>query len=382
MVIFGGGIIGVACGIGLSRAGVSVLLVEKREEILQNASERVFAINRKTKDILLSLGVWSEKLDSAKIEHIMIYDEDSPAQVHYDHATVGPEPMGYVVDSRDLSLSLSQNVDFEVQCNAMGVNINANSGRAEVLLDNGRKIIAKLVIGTDGKNSVLRKTLGIKDLSYNFDQSCIVCNVSHEKHHKKTAVEHFNKNGPFAMLPMGDGYKTSIVWTENTQRAIALKNLKLADFTAALQEKCFYHLGKIEVQSKVLYWPLSMLLAKSQVGRNAVLLGDSAHAIHPVAGQGLNLGLRDVGLLVEILKRYKATGTDLGRKFLLNEFQDKRALDNVSMAVMTTLVNSTFSSDSFLLKLMRRIALATVEFSPRIKRGLISHAMGLSTICE
>ncbi|WP_236822832.1 FAD-dependent monooxygenase [Anaplasma platys] len=382
VVIFGGGILGVACAIGLAHNGVSVLLVEKKEEILLNNDDRVFAVSQRSKKILEELSGWSSDHENAPIEHIMIYDEDGPAQVHYDHALVGPEPMGYVVKASELARVLQKNVSFEVNCKKECIDLIFRNDGVELTLSGGKKIRTYIVICADGKNSSLRKKIVVKELTHDFKQSCLVCNVEHEKNHNNTAIEHFYKTGPFAMLPMQGGKKTSIVWTENTKTAKVLEKLSRSEFTMALQKKCGYHLGQIELKSDVACFPISLMLSSKQVVRNVIFLGDAAHSIHPIAGQGLNLGIRDVSAVIEIIKKYKETGSDLGRTFILKEIEERRALDNTSMAMITSFMNNVFSSDLLILKLTRRIAMAAVEMSPTIKRKLIAHAMGLGEICK
>ncbi|QLL66335.1 2-octaprenyl-3-methyl-6-methoxy-1,4-benzoquinol hydroxylase [Anaplasma phagocytophilum str. Norway variant1] len=382
VVILGGGINGVLCAIGLSHKDISVLVVEERDAILDGNQGRVYAFSKRSKEILENFSVWNDGIRSSPIDHIMIYDGNSCSSVHYDRVLVDNQPMGYVVEASEIAKFMHQKLNFDVITSSSCKLFTVKDGFAEIYLSCGKKIYTKLIVCAEGKNSRFRNSLSLKTINYAFGQGFIVCNINHEKHHRNTAIEHFCINGPFAILPMYGGYSSSIVWTEKYEMAQLIQNLPIEEFTKLLQEKCSDFLGKIEVTSKINCYKTSMSLLKKIFINRAIIIGDAAHAIHPVAGQGLNLGIRDVGILVEIIEKYHKLGSDIGQRFILQEIDNRRLLDNVSMSFVCTGINSIFSNDSAILKVARRAAMSVVEMSPTLKKILMSHAMGISSICK
>ncbi|SBO14878.1 2-octaprenylphenol hydroxylase [Anaplasma phagocytophilum] len=382
VVILGGGINGVLCAIGLSHKDISVLVVEERDAILDGNQGRVYAFSKSSKEILENFSVWNDGIRSSPIDHIMIYDGNSCSSVHYDRVLVDDQPMGYVVEASEIAKFMHQKLNFDVITSSSCKLFTVKDGFAEIYLSCGKKIYTKLVVCAEGKNSRFRNSLSLKTINYAFGQGFIVCNINHEKHHRNTAIEHFCTNGPSAILPMYGGYSSSIVWTEKYEMAQLIQNLPIEEFTKLLQEKFSDFLGKIEVNSKINCYKTSMSLLKKIFINRAIIIGDAAHAIHPIAGQGLNLGMRDVGVLVEIIEKYHKLGSDIGQKFILQEIDNRRLLDNVSMSFVCTGINSIFSNDSAILKVARRAAMSVVEMSPTLKKILMSHAMGISSICK
>ncbi|WP_080943775.1 FAD-dependent monooxygenase [Anaplasma phagocytophilum] len=370
VVILGGGINGVLCAIGLSHKDISVLVVEERDAILDGNQGRVYAFSKRSKEILENFSVWNDEIRSSPIDHIMIYDGNSCSSVHYDRVLVDDQPMGYVVEASEIAKFMHQKLNFDVITSSSCKLFTVKDGFAEIYLSCGKKIYTKLVVCAEGKNSRFRNSLSLKTINYAFEQGFIVCNINHSKHHRNTAIEHFCTNGPFAILPMYGGYSSSIVWTEKYEMAQLIQNLPIEEFTKLLQEKCSDFLGKIEVNSKINCYKTSMSLLKKIFINRAIIIGDAAHAIHPVAGQGLNLGIRDVGILVEIIEKYHKLGSDIGQRFILQEIDNRRLLDNVSMSFVCTGINSIFSNDSAILKVARRATMSVVEMSPTLKKFL------------
>ncbi|MGN7678852.1 MAG: FAD-dependent monooxygenase [Anaplasma sp.] len=380
-VILGGGVNGVLTGVGLAQCGISSAIIEQKQDLLSNLENRVFAISKKSKDIFTRFGVWQPC--DAPIKDILIFDGNCSSLVHYDHRTVSEEPMGYIVSGGELSSVLRTKVHtFDKFTSASCTSVETRNGFSEVTLSDGRKLATMLVICAEGKNSKFRAMAAIETLHYDYGQSCITCNIKHGKHHRNTAVEHFFHGGPFAILPMSGGHKSSIVWTEKSEIAALLAKLPPHEFEAELRKKCVEHLGEnVSVDGEVFCYPISMTLAKTQRARRALLVGDAFHCIHPIAGQGLNMGIRDIGDTVEILGKYYSLGSDIGQDFVLREIEDCRLLDNFSMSAATTGTNAIFSSRSTVFKAVRTVIMAAVEMSPLVKKKLISHAMGISAIC-
>ncbi|MDB1135474.1 FAD-dependent monooxygenase [Candidatus Anaplasma sp. TIGMIC] len=380
VIVIGGGINGVLCAIGLEKAGVSTVVLEERDSLLSNMKDRVFAIARRSKEILEFYGVWEEKAGYGKIDHIMIYDEGGCTSVHYDKKFVDNMPMGYVVEAEELAKDIKKGIRFDYITSSPYETLTRSGGFAEVSLADGTKLKASLVICADGKASKLRKLLDMPAIDYNFGQSCIICNIRHGRNHSNTAIEHFYPSGPFAILPMGGGFTSSIVWTEKTITAEKLFNSD--NFERELEKKCSFFLGKLELASERKIFNISMSFLKKQFSDRVIFMGDAAHTIHPLAGQGLNLGIREGMAISNILGKYNKLGTDLGQKFILQEIENSRILDNLSMAAVTTITNSLFSSNSLIRKVIRRAAMSIVDMSPLLKRKLMTHAMGISKLCE
>ncbi|MGN7661232.1 MAG: FAD-dependent monooxygenase [Anaplasma sp.] len=380
-VILGGGVNGVLAGAGLAQCGISSAIVEQKQDLLGNLENRVFAVSKKSKDIFTHFGVWQPC--DAPIKDILIFDGNCSSSVHYNHRTVGEEPMGYIVSGGELSSMLRTKVHkLDKFTSSSYTSVAMRDGFLEVTLSDGKKLTAMLVICAEGKNSKFRAMAAIETLYYDYGQSCITCNVKHSEHHRNIAVEHFFQGGPFAILPMGGGHKSSIVWTEKSEIAALLAKLPPHEFEAELRKKCTEHLGKnVSVDGEVLCYPISMTLAKTQYARRALLVGDAFHCIHPIAGQGLNIGIRDIGATVEILGKYNSLGSDIGQDFVLQEIEDCRFIDNFSMSVATTGTNAIFSSRSTVFKVVRTAIMTAVEMSPLVKKELISHAMGISAMC-
>ena len=380
VIVLGGGFNGVMCGVGLSQSGLSVLLVEKKEEILPGIEERVFALSKKSRCILEGFDIWNDNLGCSPIEHIVIYDGDSCSYVHYDHALVGNEPMGYIVEAKELAKSIKEKIRFDIVTSDVYESITTRGGFTELRLISGTMLRSRLVVCCEGKNSLLRDIMSIKTMHYDFKQSCFVCNVHHTKQHYNTAIEHFFPGGPFAVLPMKGGFTSSIVMTERSDIAAMLCKIPTKEFQIELEKKCSAFLGDIEITSGVHCFGISMVFSEKQYKERVILLGDSYHAIHPIAGQGLNLGIRDINVLVDVIKKYNNFGSDIGHEFILKEIENRRLLDNFSMSLMTTGMNYVFTRSSTLIKIIRRALMSIVEMSPYVKKALIKHAMGISSI--
>ncbi|AXW84457.1 FAD-dependent monooxygenase [Anaplasma marginale] len=382
VVILGGGVNGILAGIGLTESGMKAAVVEQKDCVLSNLDHRVFAISKRSKDIFDRFGVWNHNGIYCPIEDILIFDGNSSSTVHYDHKLVGNDPMGYTISGKEISSMLQSKVNgfTHITSTSYGA-IEAKGGFIETSLTNGEKISSRLVICAEGKGSKFLRKSHIGTLRYDYKQSCITCNVHHKQHHRNVAIEHFFQGGPFAILPMHGGYHSSIIWTEKTEIAQMLLQLSDDEFETELQKKCGEHIGCVEVIGRRSCHKISMVLADRQYAKRSLLLGDALHSIHPVAGQGLNIGIRDVEVAVEILSAYHSVGSDIGQQFILEEIEKRRLLDNYSMAAITTVVNSIFSSNSIIRKMARRVAMSIVEMSPCIKEKLITHAMGVSTMC-
>jgi 2-octaprenyl-6-methoxyphenol hydroxylase len=268
---------------------------------------------------------------------------------------------------------------------ALGVDLRAGavagfehaSNAIEVALADGETISARLLVGADGAHSKIREQAGIATHGWNYDQSAIVTTVGHEREHGGRAEEHFLPAGPFAILPL-TGKRSSIVWTETAREAARIIALPDEEFHAELEKRFGLQLGDIAVIGPRRAFPLGLFTARSFIGGRLALVGDAAHIIHPIAGQGLNMGLRDVAALAESIADAARLGLDPGGANMLERYQRWRRFDTMSMGVATDGLNRLFSNNSDVLRLARDVGLGLVERMPVLKRMFIREAAGFT----
>ncbi|WP_333023018.1 2-octaprenyl-6-methoxyphenyl hydroxylase [Wolbachia endosymbiont of Pentidionis agamae] len=378
IIISGGGMLGLITAIGLSKESISVAVIEKNILPFAINDNRAFAISQGSKKILEEFGIW-KYIDAEPIMDIMILDENSPVTVHYDHKTVSTEPMGYIVDSATIWNAINNNfldkiniysgIPYEI--------VSYDCCYAEVILNDDKRLTSSLIICAEGKNSALRELLSIPTIKFNYKQSSIVCNVIHELHHQNLAVEHFFSSGPFAILPMKGGYTSSIVWTEESKVAGMLMHLTDKEFVIELKKRFGSYLGELELTGTRKIYKLNFLFARDLYKNRVLLIGDASHSIHPIAGQGFNLGIRDVDSVIKHIVGAKKEGIDCGSSYVLNKISRDRYTDNFSMALATDGINRIFSNRILPIKMLRNIGLMIVENSDLLKKYFIKHAMGL-----
>jgi 2-octaprenyl-6-methoxyphenol hydroxylase len=244
-----------------------------------------------------------------------------------------------------------------------------------VKLGSGTSIEASLLAAADGKRSRLREQAGIKCVGWSYPQIGIVTTVAHEKPHHGKAVQHFLPSGPFAMLPL-TGNRSSIVWTEAKEQGEAIMGLDEAEFLAELGKRFGHRLGAIELAGPRQSFPLDMQIARSFVADRLALIGDAAHAVHPLAGQGLNIGMRDVAALVETVIDATRLGLDIGALPQLERYERWRRFDSAFSAAVMDGLNRLFSNDSAPLRVLRDLGLGLVDRAPALKRFFVSEAAG------
>ena len=250
-------------------------------------------------------------------------------------------------------------------------------GKLAVRFSDGSAAAARLLVAADGARSTIRERAGIQSFGWNYDQSGIVTTVSHERDHNGRAEEHFLPAGPFAVLPL-KGRRSSIVWTEKAGEADRIVALSDEQFHVELEKRFGLRLGDIKVAGPRRAYPLSLSVARSFVADRLALIGDAAHVIHPIAGQGLNMGLRDVAALAEAIVDGARLGLDPGDATVLDRYQRWRRFDTMSMGVATDGLNRLFSNRSDVLRLVRDVGLGLVERAPVLKDMFIREAAGLT----
>lgn len=326
-------------------------------------------------------GVWPLLADEAgPILQIRVTDGASPLFLHYDHDAIGDEPFGWIVENTTIRRAIHQRLGqlpgAQVLAPARVAAIDRDADGVTATLADGRTIRAGLVVGADGRGSTIRRLAGIGVQRFGYGQSGIVTTVTHEKPHQGIAHERFLPSGPFAILPM-TGNRSSIVWTERLHLADAIVGQSDEDFLAELNTRFGDFLGPVTLAGPRFHYPLTLQLADRAIDHRLVLIGDAAHGMHPVAGQGMNMGIRDVAALAEVIMDARRLGLDVGGPDVLARYQRWRRFDNMLMLGLTDVMVRLFSNDIGPLKLARDLGLAAVQAMPGAKRFFMKHAMGV-----
>ncbi len=386
LLIAGGGLNGLLLGIACAGAGLGVALVDREDPAAmlgQGFDGRSSAIAYGSQQVLSALGLWSFIAAEAEpILEIRVADDNALLFLHYDHRELGVDaPLGWIVENRVLRRVLLEHAQslpalaFLAPLEVGGVDTSPFA--AEAALSDGRRLTVRVVAAADGAGSPLRRAAGIRTVEWRYPQTAIVTTVRHEHPHGGIAVEHFLPAGPFAILPM-TGNRSSIVWTERAGLAASLVALPDAAFTAELAARFGDFLGAVEPIGPRWTYPLQLMLAERYVDQRLALIGEAAHVIHPIAGQGLNLGIRDIATLAEIIIDARRLGLDIGDDALLRRYQQWRRLDALLLAAVTDGLNRLFSNSIAPLRLVRDLGLAAVDRLPPLKRFLMRDAMGIT----
>jgi 2-octaprenyl-6-methoxyphenol hydroxylase len=383
VVIVGGGMVGLTLAAALHHGGVTAALIDREDpaRLLDAAFDgRVSAIAFAAWNMMAAIGV-AARLDgqAQAINDIRVSDGGSPLFLHFDHRSVSDEPFGYMVENRHLRQAqdaLANDLPGLVRFQPAEVAaIDRTATGVTVTLKDDTQIRAALLVGADGRGSRVRDSAGIKVHAAEYGQAGIVTTVEHEKDHKGCAQERFLPAGPFAVLPM-TGRRSSLVWTEPTARAAALMRLEAGDFDAEMRARLGDYLGAARCVGPRWSYPLGVQIADRYIDERLALVGDAAHGVHPIAGQGLNMGLRDVAALAEVVSDAKRLGMDPGDATALERYQRWRRFDNVLLTAVTDGLNRLFSNDIAPIRLARDLGLGVVNRLPSLKRFFIQHARG------
>ncbi|MCW5713298.1 MAG: ubiquinone biosynthesis hydroxylase [Bauldia sp.] len=387
IVIAGGGPVGLTLAAALVQAapGLAVTLVDDRRPGTRDDG-RASAISAGGKRMLERLGVWNAVADSAQPVHDMIVTDSRvrdvvrPVFLTFDGTLDDGEPFAHMVPNAVLTPALLAAAEAGGAVVLAPETVSAfatGEGRIEVSLGGG-PMRAALLVAADGVRSRLRDLAGIRTLQWDYGQVGLVATVAHERPHNGRAEEHFLPSGPFATLPL-KGNRSSLVWTETKADADRLMAADDATFAAELARRFGHHLGALAVEGKRHAYPLALRLARDFVRPRFALVGDAAHSIHPLAGQGLNLGLRDVAALAETIVEARRLGLDIGALDVLERYQAWRRFDTLEMGAITDGLNRLFSNDSRILRGVRDIGLGLVDRVPFLKRAMISQAAGIDS---
>ncbi|NBO18154.1 MAG: 2-octaprenyl-6-methoxyphenyl hydroxylase [Proteobacteria bacterium] len=385
VAIAGGGMVGLALGIALARAGMQVAVIEKASmdtQLEPGFDGRVSAIAYGSQRILEELGVWRHMAQYAEpILDIRVSDGTTPFFLHYDHREVGDLPFGYIAENRHTRYALWQEAaqlknNLRILPRTEITAHERDEGSVRLSISDGSQLAASLVVAADGKRSALRSLLGIKALERDYGQTAIVCTIRHTQPHGGLAQERFLPAGPFAVLPMQHN-RSSLVWVEPNDRVQLYLELPEDELVQEITERVGDYLGEISLEGPRFAYPLVLMHANTYVAPRAALIGDAAHGIHPIAGQGVNLGFRDVGVLAQLLQERFRLGLDLGAADVLAHYQRWRRFDNVTMLAVTDGLNQLFTTDLIPVKLARGLGMWGVSKLPPLKRLFMRHAMGL-----
>jgi len=382
VLIVGGGLVGLSLAVALGRAGITTVVVDREaaaDHVAAPFDGRASAIAAASWRMLDRLGIAPRIDDVQPINQIRVSDGDAPLFLHYDHREVGDDPLGQMVENRFTRRALFQTIagldSVTLKAPVTVGRMKRSLSGVEAILSDGDIVRAELCVGADGRMSRLRQEAGIETLQWRYPQDGIVCTIAHREDHHGIAHERFLPAGPFAILPL-TGNRASLVWTERSDLAPAFMELPEAEFTAEIQRRVGDFLGPVRVVGDRFRYPLSLVLAHTFRAGRLALVGDAAHGIHPIAGQGFNLGLRDVAALAECLSDAARLGLDLGDASILEQYERWRRTDSVALTAVTDILNRMFSNDLPPVRLARDLGLAAVHRSGPLRRFFMRHAMG------
>jgi 2-octaprenylphenol hydroxylase len=386
VVIVGGGMIGSALAAALSTASWRIAVLEARKTAPVASGDdidlRVSALSRASQRILDALGAWSRiaAVRASPYREMRIWDAFGRGAVHFDAADVGEADLGHIVENRLVQHALWSVLEaggaIELLCPAALAGVALERDAARLELSDGRRLQARLVVAADGADSRLRELAGIAVDRSDYGQHAVVAHLKAAKPHGAAARQRFMADGPLALLPLADG-RVSLVWSTSPERAAALLALEPAAFSREVTDASDGALGELELASKRASFPLRRMHASHYVQSRLVLAGDAAHVVHPLAGQGANLGFLDAAALAEVLLDGAACGDDPGDVALLRRYERWRRSENAAMLGVLDGFNRLFGARAAPWRLLRNFGLAAFDRAPPLKREIVRRAMGL-----
>lgn len=391
ILIAGGGLNGPALALALAQGGLRVTVIDARPAPARAEAGfdgRAYALAIASVRLLKAIGVWSAVADKAQpILEIKASDGRAgegaaPFFLHFDHAEIEEGPMGHMLEDRYLYAAFLAAMEA-----APGVTLlsgetvvaqEVGPSGVTVTLASGKALTARLLVGCDGRGSGAAQRAGIRRIGWGYGQTALVTAIRHERDHQGVAQQFFMPSGPLAILPLKGGHHSSIVWSEAEELAATIQALPDDQYLETLRPRFGDFLGEISLAGARFTYPLSLSLAEHFVAPRLALVGDAAHGVHPIAGQGLNLGLRDVAALAEVLILAHRRGEEPGSAVALEEYQRWRRFDATALALGMDAVNRVFASDNPLLRLGRDLGMGIVGAVPGLRRGFIRQAAGLT----
>ena len=386
IIINGGGMVGLLLANALAEHGLSIAIIESAKQVptwnQQQFDMRVSAITRASQHILTTLGIWQdiEGMRVSPFREMHVWDSTGDGIIHFDSADIGEAYLGHIVENSVMQTALYTHLKSYENIQwfqpAVPAELNITQDNAALLLDNQTQLSAHLIVGADGGRSWVREQAGISIQSTDYKQTAVVATVKTQNFHQETAWQRFLPTGPLAFLPLSDGY-SSIVWSTTPDHAESLLAMDDDAFKHTLAEGFGNKLGEIVETSQRAKFPLRSQHAKHYVKDRLVLIGDAAHTIHPLAGQGVNLGFADAATLAEVLIDTHKAEKDIGSYKSLRRYERWRKGDNLAMLSAMTGFKTLFSNNNVLLKSLRNSGLSLTNNITPVKNTIIRHAMGL-----
>jgi 2-octaprenyl-6-methoxyphenol hydroxylase len=397
VVIVGAGMAGATLALGLAQGGLDCVLVDALPydaRVAPSFDGRASAISFAAWRQWRALAA-ADSLDphAQRIEQIMVTDGRRPgAAAHsptgtwlrFDSAEIADrtsgEPLGYMIENRQIRSGLAQAIltaKVQVAAPAKVISITREAGGVQVALEDGRRVRARLIVGADGRGSLVRRDAGIGTAGWDYGDTGVVATVRVERDHQGVAYEHFLPSGPFAILPLTDN-RASLVWTEKTARGRALMAAPQEAFESHLTRRFGGFLGPVQMGGPRFAYPLGLQLADSLTGPRTALVGDAAHCVHPIAGQGLNMGLKDAAALAQVLIEAARLGEDIGGDAVLGRYARWRRVDNLGVALATDVFTRLFANDNPLIRATRGLGMAVVNRLGPARRLFMAEAGGAS----
>lgn len=385
VTIVGGGMVGATLALALAREGIQTCLVEAREPDRSWSSDsydlRVSAITRASRQIFENLGAWPGMVDRrvTSYREMRVWDAGGSGEIHFDSADLGDADLGHIVENRVIQLALwdrfGDHASLQLISPAEISAVSLAGGQPQIQLADGRVLNSDLLVAADGANSFIRNQADIPVQGWAYDQHAVVATVRPANGHGETAWQRFMANGPLALLPIGEDC-FSIVWSTSAQQAEELLALPAASFGQALTEASQGRLGKIELVGERAAYPLRLQHAQSYVRPGLALVGDAAHVIHPLAGQGVNLGLLDAASLAEILLEARAKGRPLGDLATLRRYERARKGDNLAVQYAMDGFKRLFGSQAAPVRIARNLGLGLADRAGPLKQLFARSAQG------
>ena len=390
IAIVGGGLNGPALALAAAQVGLRVIVLDATSHKPRKNAKfdgRAYALALASKRLMAAVGVWENVAQDAEpMLNIRVSDGRagvgaSPFFMDFDHAELEEGPMGYMVEDRHLRYALqaamqtSPLIEYRLATRVTGQSTGPEG--VTLSLANNQKITTRLLVGADGRQSGTAARAGITYTGWQYGQTALVCAVEHDRPHGGVAHQFFMPAGPMAVLPLS-ARRSTVVWSEKTDSAAVIKTLDDAAFLDVLRPRFGDFLGDIALTGGRFSYPLGMMIAKSYIAPNVALIGDAAHGVHPIAGQGLNAGLRDVAALIQVLSEAKRRGEDFASQPVLARYQLWRRFDATALAVATDGFNRLFSNDNPILRLGRDLGMGMLNAMPKVRRGILREAAGLT----
>lgn len=387
LIISGGGMVGATLAAALGNHAIRVAVIDPHIPTLEwpqtEYDIRVSAITRATEKMFAEAGAWSQMrgMRVAPYQHMQVWDQFGDGSIHFDSTDLGEPNLGHIIENSVIHKALLDRLDdlksVELITPAHITELQQHDDHIDITLDNESRLSAKLLVAADGANSWIREEVGIKTTGWLYDQSAVVATIKTEKSHQQTAWQQFMPTGPLAFLPLDQCHLSSIVWSTSHEEAARLGELNKDDFLTELHEAFGNRLGKmVSVDSRGVF-PLQLKHANRYCAERVVLVGNAAHAIHPLAGQGLNLGINDVAELSKLIIDADHAQQDWGDYRLLRRYERVRKGENVAVTAAMDGFKRLFSNDHPLLKTVRNVGLNLANHAGPLKNQIIRQAMGL-----